>query len=46
MNLLIDTLSIFSVNGAGKEGLPKAGKELALYCIADYTCSLASSSCR
>ena len=45
MNLLTNTLSIFTVNGAGKEGLTVAGKELALHCIADYACFLASSSC-
>ena len=46
MNLHIDTTSIFPMNGAGKEGLTIAGKELVLHCIADYTHSLASSSRR
>ena len=32
--MFTDTPSFFPVNGAGKEGLTTAGKELALHCIA------------
>ena len=44
MNLLTDTPSISPMNGAGKEGLTIAGKELALCCVAGYAYSLANSS--
>ena len=44
MNLLTVTPFIFPVDGTSEEGLTAAGKELALWCIADYARSLASST--
>ena len=44
MNLLTNTPSIFPMNSAGKEGLTITGKELALHWVANYICSIDSSS--